>query len=550
MAGVNQVIDFDTAAIVAADLGYEAQEEPAKPAPAPKKEQRAHPGGPPKDGAVSRPPVVTVMGHVDHGKTSLLDAIRQTNVTATEAGGITQHIGAYQVEIESRKITFLDTPGHEAFTAMRARGAKATDVAILVIAADDGVMPQTMEAIAHARAAGVPIVVAINKVDKTNANPDIVKRQLSEQGLLIEEWGGDTVCVSISAKRKTGISDLLENILLVADMLELKASPRTPGEGVVIEARLDKTKGPLATVLVQNGTLKIGDSIVAGETWGKVKAMFNDKGKRFKQAEPATPAEILGLDGVPQAGDFFYTVASNNEARAIAQKNQEDKQRASLQPAQPPTLDDLFARIREGRVKELDIILKTDVQGSIEPIRNSLERLTTEEVKVKVIHSGSGSITEGDVMLARASKGIIIGFSTRIEPGAKRLAEMEGVEIRTYQIIYELIQDVEKALKGMLEPVYVEVVQGQAEVRAVFPFGKKGKVVGAYVTQGKITRGEAVRVMRNGQIARESSISSLRRFKEDATEVATGFECGIGIEGFVDFQVGDVIQTYRKEKQK
>lgn len=550
MASVNQVIDYDTAAIVAADFGYEVKEEPPKPTPS-KGGERDSSRGPAPEGIAPRPPVVTVMGHVDHGKTSLLDAIRQTNVTATEAGGITQHIGAYQVEIDGRRITFLDTPGHEAFTAMRARGAKATDVAILVVAADDGVMPQTIEAIAHARAAGVPIVVAINKTDKPNANPEKVKQQLAEQNLLIEEWGGDTVCVPISAKRKAGIADLLENILLVADMLELKANPTLSAEGVVIEAKLDKTKGPLATVLVQNGTLEIGNSIVAGETWGKIKAMFNDKGKRIKRAEPATPVEILGLNSLPQAGDFFFAVATDNEAQSITQKKQKEKQRASSQPsAQAPTLDDLFARIREGQIKELNIILKTDAQGSIEPIKSSLERLTTEEVKLKIVHAGSGSITEGDVMLALASRGIIIGFSTRVEPGAKLSAERNGVEVRTYQIIYELLQDIEKALKGMLEPVYAEVVQGQAEVRAVFPFGKKGKVAGTYVTQGKMIRGDPARIVRNGQIVHESSISSLRRFKENATEVLTGFECGIGLEGFIDFQVGDIIQTYHKERQR
>jgi translation initiation factor IF-2 len=548
IASINQSIDFDTAAIVAADFGYEAQEAPsAQTAVAAREGKKYLPSL--EDSTVPRPPIVTVMGHVDHGKTSLLDAIRQTNVIATEVGGITQHIGAYQVEVNGRKITFLDTPGHEAFTAMRARGAQVTDIAVLVVAADDGVMPQTVEAINHARAAGVPIVVAINKIDKPNANPELVKKQLAEQGLLIEEWGGDVVCVPISAKRKQGISDLLENILLVADMLELRANPQLPAEGVVIEAGLDKTKGPLATVLVQSGTFAVGDIVVVGDTWGKIKAMFNDKGKRVKKADPATPVKILGLNSVPQAGDTFLVVSSEREARTLAHNRQQEKQRALLKTARAPSLDDLFAQIQEGKVKELNVVLKTDVQGSIEPIKNSLERLSTDQVKVKVIHSDSGSITESDVLLALASKGIIIGFGTRVEPGAKRLAEMEGVDIRNYQVIYNLVEDVEKALKGMLEPVYMEVMQGQAEVRAVFPVGKKGKVAGVYVSEGKVSRNDLARILRNGEIIHQSSISSLRRFKEDVKEVPAGFECGVGIEGFIDFQVGDIIQAYRKERQ-
>lgn len=546
MANINQAVDYDTAAIVAANFGYETKEKLASevaPAIGKPREVIGEQGV-----AVLRPPVITVMGHVDHGKTSLLDAIRQTNVTATEVGSITQHIGAYQVEIDGKGITFLDTPGHEAFTAIRARGAQITDIAVLVVAADDGMMPQTIEAINHARAASVPIVVAINKIDKANANAERVKQQLAEQGLLIEEWGGDVVCTLVSAKKKEGISELLENILIVAEMLELKANPYSPAQGVVIEAGLDKTKGSLATVLVQSGTLKIGDPVIVGTTWGKVKAMFNDKGKRIKKAEPAIPVGVLGLRGIPQAGDTLTVVATEPEAHALALKHQQEKE-ALAKPARAPTLDALFAQIEEGAVKALNIVLKTDVQGSIEPIRNSLERLGTEQVKVNIIHFATGSIIEGDVLLALASKGIIIGFNTRPEPGAKRLAELEGVDIRCYEVIYHLVEEVEKAIKGMLEPTYVEVIEGHAEVRAVFPLGRKGKVAGVYVNDGRVSRNAQVRILRQGQIIHESTISSLKRFKEDAKEVATGFECGIGIEGFTEFQIGDIIELYSKERQ-
>jgi len=542
MASINQTIDYETAAIIAADLGYEAIE---KSAPEPTIAAREGFEG---QDLQPRPPVVTVMGHIDHGKTSLLDAIRQANVTATEAGSITQHIGAYQAEVDGRKITFLDTPGHEAFTAMRARGTKVTDIAVLVVAADDGVMPQTQEAIAHARAAGVPIVVAINKIDKTDINLELVKQQLAEEGLVIEEWGGDTVCVPVSAKMKQGVSELLENILVVAEMLELKANPNCPASGAVIEAGLDKTKGPLATVLVQAGTLKPGDSVVVGDTWGKVKAMFNDVGKRIKKAEPATPVKILGLNNVPQAGDAFIVVASEREAKALVQKRQQEKQQGLLRPTKALSLDDLFAQIQEGQTKELNLVLKTDVQGSIEPIKNSLERLETEEVKVKIIHSGSGGITEGDVLLALASKGIIIGFDTAPTLGAQRLAELEGVDIRCYNVIYELIEDIERALKGMKEPSYVEVIEGHAEVREFFPSSKYGKVAGVYLSNGKVRRDALVRITRQNQMVHQATLSSLRRFKDDVKEVTAGFECGIGIEGFNQFEIGDVIEFYRKER--
>lgn len=539
MANINQAIDFDTAAMVAAHFGYEAKKR--LPSTPPKRPAAAATGR-----LSPRPPVVTIMGHVDHGKTSLLDAIRESNIIATEAGAITQHIGAYQVEVDSRKITFLDTPGHEAFTAMRARGAQATDIAILVVAADDGVMPQTVEAINHARAAEVPIVVAINKIDKPDANPERVKQQLADLGLLIEEWGGDTVCVPISAKKQQGIGELLENLLLVADILELKAELDCPAEGVVIEAKLDKTKGPLATLLVQKGILKPGDILVIGDTWGKIKAMFNELGKHMKKAEPATPVEVLGLNAVPLAGETFRVVGNEREARMYLQKYRERQQRP-MAHARTSSLSDLSTQISSGKVKELNVILKTDVQGSIEPIKDSLERLSDERVKVRVIHFGSGSITESDVLLALASNAIIIGFNTRSEPGAQRLAEMEGISIRYYNVIYELVRDVEKALKGMLEPTYTEVIEGQAEVLATFEAAKKGKIAGIIVREGKVRRDSLARILRKGDMLHESRVSSLRRFKEDVKEVVAGFECGVRIENFSDFQIGDIIQFYRQE---
>ncbi len=542
MANINQAIGFDSAASVATDLGYEAKEEPEASAETAEKYRFTG-----EDSAAQepRPPVVTIMGHVDHGKTKLLDAIRQTNVVDSEAGKITQHIGAYQVEIHGQKITFLDTPGHEAFTAMRARGAKVTDIAILVVAADDGVMPQTVEAIDHARAAGVPIVVAINKIDKPEANPDRVKQQLADNGQIIEEWGGDVVCVLVSAKRGDGISELLENLLIVAEIQELKADPTRPAFGAVVEASLDSSKGALATVLVQTGTLEIGDNAVVGETWGKIRAMFDDKGKRVKKAGPSMPVEVLGLNGVPQAGDSFAVVGSEKEARVEAQQRQRGRGRVSASRA--PRLSNLFAQIQAGQVKELNIILKTDVQGSIDPIRSSLERLGSEEVKVRIVHSGSGNITENDVMLAIASKGIIIGFNTRPEPGAKLLADSEGVDIRCYQVIYNVVEDIEKALAGMLEPTYMDVVEGHAEVRAVFSV-RQGTVAGTYVTDGKLSRGAQARVLRNGESIHEGPITSLKHFKENVRDIAAGFECGIGIEGFSEFEMGDIIESYRREK--
>jgi translation initiation factor IF-2 len=542
MANINQTIDFETAAIVATDFDYEALQ---KSTPEPSFTARRQPQ---EENLVPRSPVVTVMGHIDHGKTSLLDAIRQTNVIATEAGSITQHIGAYQVEVNGQKITFLDTPGHEAFTAMRARGARATDIAVLVVAADDGLMPQTIEAIAHARAADVPIVVAINKIDKANINVELVKKQLAEQELLIEEWGGDIVCVSVSAKKNIGISELLENILVVAEILELKANPDSPAEGVVIEAELDKTKGPLATVLIQSGTIKLGDAVIVSDTWGKIKAMFNDKGKRVKTAGPSTPVNILGLNSVPQAGELLSAAASDREARNSAQKRHQEKQLELSKPIKGLTLDGLLSQFQEGQLKELNIVLKTDVQGSIEPIRDSLEQLDTEEIKVKIIHFGSGAITESDILLALASKGIVIGFNTRPDLGARRLAELEGVDIRSYNVIYEIIDDVKRALKGMAAPTYVDAIEGHAEVREVFPSDKLGKVAGVYVTDGKVSRDALVKIIRGGQVLHESTLSSLKRFKSNVKEVLAGFECGIGIHDFDQFEIGDVIEVYRKEQ--
>jgi translation initiation factor IF-2 len=538
-ANINQVIDFETAAAVATNLGYEAHPE-ARAARA-AESKRYKPQEEEVGGLKLRPPVVTIMGHVNHGKTRLLDAIRQTNVMDTEAGGITQHIGAYQVEVNGQKITFLDTPGHEAFTVMRARGAQVTDITILVVAADDGVMPQTLEAIDHARAAGVPIVVAINKIDKPEANVEAVKQQLADAGLVIEEWGGDVVCVPISAKEKKGITELLDNLLVVAEMEELKADPSRPAVGVVIEAEMDKSRGPMATVLIQTGTLKVGDTVVVGSTWGRVRAMFNDVGKRVRKAEPSMPVAILGLDSLPQVGDSLNAVPGEHQARALIQKHQRER------PSRAVSLDNLFDQINTGEVKELNVILKADVQGSIEPIRSSLERLGTDKVQVRIIHSSSGNITESDVMLAIASKGLIIGFGTGIEAGARRLADVEGVDIRSYDVIYNLVDDVEKALKGMLEPTYVEVIDGRAEVKAVFP-SKKLKVAGVAVTEGKATRGAQVRVRRGEQVLVESTVASLRRFKDDVKEVASGYECGVGLKDFDAFEVGDILEFFRKER--
>lgn len=552
MANINQIIDFETAAPIVAGFGFKPHlktlkdQQMATAVEESKKTKRRY--GKEDANLQPRPPVVTVMGHVDHGKTKLLDAIRQTNVVDSEAGGITQHIGAYQATINGQKITFLDTPGHEAFTAMRAHGANITDVTILVVAADDGVMPQTLEAINHARAAEVPIVVAINKIDKENADPNRVKQQLAEAGLVVEDWGGNVVSVEISAKEKKGIAELLESVLLVAEMEELKANPNQPAAGVVIEAQKDKTMGPLATVLIQAGTLKEGDTVVVGVTWGRVRAMFNDVGKRIKKAEPSTPAEILGLDDVPQVGDNLVAVTDDRHAQAVLSRRRAEMEKESARAARPVNLDNLYDQINAGKVKELNVILKTDVQGSIEPIRTSLERLGTDEVKVRIIHSATGNITESDVMLAAASNGLIIGFSVTATEGARRLAQTSGVSIRYYDIIYTLIDDVAKALKGMLEPTYVEVIDGRATVQAVFPAGKGTRVAGVMVNEGKVTRNASLRVRRGKQVVADATVSSLKRFKDDVKEVAAGYECGVGVKDFNDFQVGDILEFYRMER--
>jgi translation initiation factor IF-2 len=552
MANINQIIDYDTAASIVSSFGFKPHLTPLKEqmlataVEESKKQKRRY--GKEAENLQPRPPVVTVMGHVDHGKTKLLDAIRQTNVVDQEAGGITQHIGAYQATIDGQKITFLDTPGHEAFTAMRAHGANITDVTILVVAADDGVMPQTLEAINHARAAEVPIVVAINKIDKDNANVNLVKQQLSEAGLVIEEWGGNIVCVEISAKEKTGIKELLESLLLVAEMEELRANPNQPAAGVVIEAKKDKTKGPLATILIQTGTLKEGDTVVVGTTWGRVRAMFNDTGKRIKKADPSTPTEVLGLNIVPEVGDTLTTVVDERHAQALLARKRDEMEKESAQATKTVNLDNLYDQISAGKVKELNVILKTDVQGSIEPIRTSLEQLGTDEVKVRIIHSAAGNVTESDVMLAAASNGLIIGFNVSAGEGTRRLASTSGVDIRYYDIIYSLTDDVAKALKGMLEPTYVEVIDGRAETRAVFPAGKGAKAAGVYVTDGKISRNASVRVRRGKEVLADSTVISLKRFKDDVREVASGYECGVGVKDFNNFQVGDVLEFYRMEK--
>ena len=537
MASVNQTIDFDTARSVATDFGYDGKAaKEHKTAPSRKERGKG------KAKLPVRPPVVTVMGHVDHGKTTLLDVIRKTNVTAREAGAITQHIGAYQALVDGRRITFLDTPGHEAFTAMRARGAQATDIVTLVVAADDGVMPQTVEAVDHAKAAKVPIVVALNKIDKPDANPERVKQQLADLGLVIEEWGGDTVCVPISAKQGQGIADLLENLFLVADILDLKADPDSPAEGVVIEAKLDKTKGPLATLLVQKGTLKRGDLIVAGSAWGKIRAMFDHAGKQVHKAEPSAPVEVLGLNEVAQSGDLFIVLPDEREARTIVERQKQARPRTAL------SLSALSGQISDGRIKELNVVLKTDVDGSIEPIRNSIEKLGTEKTRARVIHAASGSIAESDVLLASASQGIIIGFNTPASPGAKQLADSEGVGIQHYDVIYKLIEDVDRTLKGMLEPTYADVLIGRGEVRAVFPRGKAGKIAGVYVVEGRLSRDAQAKVLRQSKVIGSSRVSSLKRFKEDVAEVSTGLECGLGLDGAIDFQIGDIIEFYRRER--
>ena len=496
-----------------------------------------------------RPPVVVVMGHVDHGKTSLLDSIRHSNVTSGEAGGITQHIGAYTVQINGKPITFLDTPGHEAFTAMRMRGAQVTDIAVLVVAADDGVMPQTVEAINHAKAAGVDIIVAINKMDKQGANPDRVKQELVEYGLMAEDWGGDTICVPVSAVKKTGIDTLLEMITLVAEMKELKANPDKRARGTIIEAQLDKGRGPVATVLVQDGTLNVGDPIVAGSAYGKIRAMMDDKGRRVKKAGPSTPVEILGLSEVPSAGDSFYAAESEKQARQVAESViAKNKSELIKNTPNKVSLDDLFSQIQSGNVKELNIVVKADVQGSVEAVKQSLEKLSNDEVRVHIIHGGVGTITESDIMLASASNAIIIGFNVRPEPAAKVFADNEKVDIRLYRVIYNAIEDISAAMKGMLDPVYVEKVTGHAEVRQLYKASGVGTICGSYVLDGKFIRNSKIRVIRDGIVIYEGEMESLKRFKDDVKEVNTGYECGIVIKKFNDVKVGDNLEAFIMEE--
>lgn len=549
MANINQQIDYDTAAIVASDLGFETKE--ALP---PAAEEAAQPTAVVEEDreAIPRPPVVTIMGHVDHGKTKLLDAIRQTNVAEGEVGGITQHIGAYQIEVKGKRITFLDTPGHAAFTAMRARGAQVTDIVVLVVAADDGVQPQTLEAISHVRAARVPLIVAINKIDKPDANPNLVRQQLAEAGVLVEEFGGDVPTVEVSAKMKLGIDDLLDMILLVAEMQELKANPNKAASGTIIEAELDRSSGPIATVLVKDGSLRQKDYVVVGETYGKVRAMMTDTGRRVKRADPAMPVVIMGLSDVPQAGDSLQVVTDERTARdmAAARRAQREAEKVRIQRA--ISLNDVFEEIRKGEIKELNIILKADVQGSLGAIEHALSKLNEEgsEVQVKILHKATGAITESDVMLAVASRAIVIGFNARPDSAARRAAEREGVDIRFYDIIYDLVDDVQKAMQGMLTPKTREVIDGYAEVRQTFRLPGKVVVAGLYVTDGKALRSDQARVLRGGVVVHSGPIAALKRFKDDVREVAAGYECGLSLEGFGDFEVGDTLEFYHTEEVK
>ncbi|MFZ5975565.1 MAG: translation initiation factor IF-2 [Bacillota bacterium] len=546
IATINQEIDFDTANLIAAEYGITLEQKLEKTFEevlideASEEEEASN--------LVPRSPVVTIMGHVDHGKTTLLDAIRYSRVAEHEAGGITQHIGAYTVDVSGKTITFLDTPGHEAFTAMRARGAQVTDIAILVVAADDGIMPQTVEAINHAQAAGVPIIIAINKMDRPSANPDRIKQELTEYGIVAEEWGGDAVIVPVSAVTKEGLDHLLEMILLVADMQELKANPNRLAKGTIIEAKLDKGRGPVATVLVQTGTLKVGDTIVAGTAYGRVRAMNDDKGAKCEAAGPSQPVEVLGFSEVPEAGDILYAVEVDKLSRQVAQERRDKMKVEQLKAMSKVSLDDLFAQIAEGQVKELRIIIKADVQGSVEAVRQALEKLSNPEVRIKTIHGGVGAINEADIMLASASNAIIIGFNVRPNVMARQAAEMEKVDVRTYRVIYNAIEDIEKAMKGMLEPTFREVMLGHVQVRDIFRISGVGTIAGCYVTDGKIMRNAQVRVLRDDVVIHEGKIDSLRRFKDDVREVAEGYECGVGLVNFNDIKEGDVFEIFVEEE--
>lgn len=546
MATVNEVIDYDTAEIVATELGAKVEKEVVVTI----EERIIDDTVDAEEDLQPRDPVVVVMGHVDHGKTSLLDAIRNTSVTSTEAGGITQHIGAYRVQTPEGKITFLDTPGHAAFTSMRARGAMATDIAILVVAADDGIMPQTIEAINHAKAANVSIIVAINKMDKPGASPDKIMQQLTEHDLVPEEWGGDVICIPVSAKTHQGIDKVLESINLVAEMLELKANPNRAAKGIVIEAKLDKGRGPVATVLVQNGTLKTGDTIVAGSSVGRVRVMTNENGKVLDSAGPSVPVEIMGLAEVPQAGDTFDAVSDERLARELVEQRKREAKEEEFKQYQKVTLDNLFSSISQGDMKELNIIVKADVQGSVEAVKQNVEKLSNDEVKVKVIHGSVGAINESDVMLANASNAIIVGFNVRPDPVAAEIAERDGVDMRMYRVIYDCIEELEAAIKGMLAPKFREVVLGRAEVRNVFKLSSAGMIAGSYVLDGKITRNSQIRVVRDGIVIFEDAIASLKRFKEDAKEVASGYECGVGLEKFNDIKEGDILEAFIMEEVK
>ena len=545
MCTINSEIDFDTASLIAAEFDIELEQKIEQTAEdvliAEDKEDD-------ESELVTRAPVVTIMGHVDHGKTSLLDAIRKTKVTEGEAGGITQHIGAYTIEINERQITFLDTPGHEAFTAMRARGAQATDIAILVVAADDGVMPQTIEAINHAKSAGVPIIVAINKMDKVGANPDKIKQALTEYELVAEEWGGDIIMVPVSAITGEGIETLLEMILLVADVQELKANPNRLAKGTIIEARLDKGRGPVATVLVQNGTLHIHDTIVAGTAYGRVRAMLNDMGESVKEAGPSQPIEVIGFSEVPNAGDIMYAVEQDKLSRQVAEERKDKQKAEKLKAMSKVSLDDLFNQIAEGQIKDLNLIVKADVQGSVEAVRQSLERLSNEEMRVRVIHGAVGAISESDVMLASASNAIIIGFNVRPESSVAGAAERENVDIRLYRVIYNAIEDIEAAMKGMLAPEFEEVVTGHAEIRQTYKVSSVGTVAGCYVQDGKVTRNASVRLLRDNIVIYEGKLSSLKRFKDDVKEVNAGYECGLTIDGYNDIKEGDVVEVYESRE--
>ena len=546
MATVNEVIDFDTAEIVATELGAKVEKQVVVTI----EEQIIDDSEDKEEDLERRDPVVVVMGHVDHGKTSILDAIRNTAVTATEAGGITQHIGAYRVEINGQMITFLDTPGHAAFTSMRARGAMATDIAVLVVAADDGIMPQTIEAINHAKAAGVQIIVAINKMDKEGANPDRIKQQLTEYSLVPEEWGGDTICVPVSAKTQMGIDSLLESILLVAEMAELKANPNRAAKGVVIEARLDKGRGPIATLLVQNGTLRPGDIIVAGTAVGRVRVMVNERGQRMKSAGPSVPAEVMGLAETPNAGDSFDAVSDERLARELVEQRKQKEKEDKFNAQHKVTLDNLFSSLKEGEMKELNIVVKADVQGSVEAVTQNLEKLSNEEVRVKVIHGGVGAINDSDVMLAGVSNAIIVGFNVRPDSNAQAAAERDGVEMRMYRVIYDCMEEIEAAMKGMLAPKFREVPLGKVEVRTVMNLSSAGKIAGSYVLEGKVTRSAQIRVVRDGIVITEDEIASLRRFKDDVKEVASGFECGIGLAKFNDIKEGDIFEAFVMEEYR